>query len=300
MNRRPVIRTFLALTLYGFFASANGADNADQRAARYYAAGLEKPLLQLRAGAQLIHSCGGKLRKLCSAEQRELAAGFSIITLLDALTLFPQRLDSDPTTGISTARAFADQLQATSAALLREAAEYDLELFARVRAALVVCPAAEGPAYPNYLQGLDALTRVHYAGFQAVRLEKLAAKLDDQARRGEAMEQKMRAAPREDCEAARRLGEYLMQLMNSKLQPWQEELRTTTNTRREFDFDQPTRAPEVVKDDAWRARDRELAHAVAGNFVAVVATELQIAVYPESETPLKELTEAVELAKQSE
>ena len=110
----------------------------------------------------------------------------------------------------------------------------------------------------------------------------------------------MRAAPREDCEAARRLGEYLMQLMNAKLRPWQEEMHAATNTRRVFDFDQPTRAPEEVKDDAWRARDRELAHAVAGNFVSVVATELQVAVYPESETPLKEMTEAVERAKHSQ
>ena len=300
MNRGPAIRAFLALTLSGLFASANAADSAEQRAARYYAEGLEKPLLQLRTGAQLIHSCGGKLRKLCSAEQRKLAAGFSIITLLDALTLFPQRLDSDPTAGISTARAFADKLQATSAALLREASEYDLELFARVQAALVVCPAADGPTYPNYLQGVEALKLVHYSGFQAVPADKLAAKLDDHAKRGAAMAQKMRAAPREDCEAARRLGEYLMQLMNSKLRPWQEELQAAANTRREFDFDKPTRAPEEVKDDAWRARDRELAHAVAGNFVSVVATELQVAVYPESETPLKEMTEAVERAKHSQ
>jgi hypothetical protein len=299
MNRGPVKRPFLALFLSGLFASVNAADDAHQRAARYYAEGLEKPLLQLRAGAELVQSCGGRLRRLCSAEQRKLAAGFSIITLLDALTLFPQRLDADPTAGISTARAFADRVQATSAALLREAGEYDRELFARVRAALVVCPATDGPAYPNYLEGLEALERVHFEGFQALAADKLVAMREEQTKRAEALEQKMRAAPREDCEAARRLGEYLMQLMNSKLKPWQEPVQAAANPRREFDFDKPSRPPEVVKDDAWRARDRELAHAVAGNFVSVVATELQITVHPESETPLKEMAEAVEGANQT-
>lgn len=297
MRRMPafslVARTFLA-TVFTAAASVGAADTPDARAARYYAEGLEKPLLHLRTGAALIQSCGGRLRKICSAGQRKLASGFSILALLDALTLFPQRLDADPVAGISTRRVFADKLAATSTALLREAGEYDRELFARFQAALVVCPAAEGP---DYLGSLEALKLVNYAGFQAVPADRLAGMLADDRGRDQALQQKVRAVPREDCEAARRLGEYLMELMNSKLEPWREEVRAAASQPREFDFDKPTKPPEEVRDEAWRARDRELAHAVAGNFVSVVATELQITAHPESETSLKEMAEAVERAK---
>lgn len=290
------VGSILALGLACAIAPAHAADDAATRAAHYYAEGLEKPLLQLRAGGQLIEACGKRLRKFCSAEQRKLASGFSILTLLDALTLFPQRLSADPTAGITSARAFADQVRATSEALLRDSSEYDQELFARVQATLVVCPAGDGP---DYLLGLQSLKLVHYAGFQALPAEKVERILIDGTRREEALHEKVRAWPREDCEAARRLGEYLMELMNSKLSPWQKGVEAPVNPAQEFNFDNPVKPPVEVKDAAWHARDRELAHSVAGNFVSVVATELQITAHPESETPLKEMADAVERAKQA-
>src|SRR5688572_25653313 len=172
--RRMKLR--LLLPLLFACAPALAQETAGARAARYYAAGLERPLLRIREGAQLIAACADRLRKLCSKEQRKIADENNVVMLLDALTLFPQRLDVDPAAGISKERQFADKVGATSAALLREASEYDRELFARFHATLVVCPASDGP---DYLLALEAMKLVNYAGFQGVAPDKLAQILID-------------------------------------------------------------------------------------------------------------------------
>lgn len=271
-------------------------ESGDARAARYYAAGIERPLLRIREGAQLIQACADRLRRVCSKEQRKIAGGYDVIMLLDALTLFPQRLAVDAAAGVARARDLADKISATSAALLREAGEYDRELFARVKATLLVCPAGEGP---DYLGSLEPLKRLNYSGFQGATPDELARMLVDDEAREQAYVEQMRAAPREDCVTARTMGEYLMELMNSKLAPWETRVDDHADKGREFDFDQPTKTPEPLQ-VMRRERDRELAHAVAGNYVTVVATELQIFAHPESETSLKEMADAVERAKQAQ
>lgn len=275
---------------------AMAQESSKARAARYYAAGIERPLLRIREGAQLIQACTSQLRRLCSKEQRRMAEGYNVIMLLDALTLFPQRLAVDPAAGVARARDLADKVSATSTALLREAGEYDRELFARVKATLVVCPAGDGP---DYLGSLEPLKRLNYSGFQGVTPDELAQMLVDDDVREKTYVEKMRATPQDDCVTARTMGEYLMELMNSKLAPWEPKIDHDADQGREFDFDKPTKTPEPM-DAMRRERDRELAHAVAGNYVTVVATELQIFAHPESETPLKEMADAVERAKQAQ
>ena len=282
MTARPALLLCLALVA----GDALADESPDVRAARYYAEGLDKPLLQVRAGAVLIQACADRLQKACTPDQRKAAAGASALTLLDQLTLFPQRPSEDPTVGISRRRDLEKKMSETSAALMREAGAFDRELFARVGAALEVCaPDEEGP---DYLTALEAMKLVNYAGFQGMPAADIAKMLIDETGREEALAEKMRAAPREDCIAARKLGEYFLELMNSKLKPWNEPEPPATPPR-EFDFDRPKAAPEkeVPKPD-----DRELAHTVAGNFVTVVATELQLIVHPESEARIKALAEA--------
>ena len=93
----------------------------------------------------------------------------------------------------------------------------------------------------------------------------------------------------EDCVAVRNLGEYLMQLMDSKLQPWSGEKKRVESAPNDFQFG----APKVVElnDSEKRRHDRELAHVVAGNFVTVLATELQLTVFPESESRIKAIAD---------
>ena len=265
---------------------AIAADSPAQRAARYYAQGIERPLLQIRSGAALIQACAERLRPHCSKEQREVAGRASALILLDELTLFPQRLADDPVAGITRRRDFERKMSETGAALLREAGAYDRELFARFLATLVVCPADDDP---EYLMSLQAMKLVNYSGFQAVPLDELTQLLVDETNREEALEEQMRAAPPEDCEAARKLGEYLMQLMNAKLGPWHDAQRMRKAPAREFDFDNP-KAEQA--DEARKPDDRQLAQAVAGNFVSVVATELHLIVYPESESRIKAIADA--------
>jgi hypothetical protein len=89
------MKRFAAIVCFGLVlpcAAASAADETPEaRAARFYAAGLEAPLLELRKGAMLVDTCTHRLRSACSKEQRALASKSQTLTLLDALTLFPQR-----------------------------------------------------------------------------------------------------------------------------------------------------------------------------------------------------------------
>ena len=83
---------WLASSAAGDLATAT----PDTRAANFYAADLELPLLRMRAGATLVESCIGRLRRACNAEQRKHATDRRTIALLDELSLFPQRLINVP------------------------------------------------------------------------------------------------------------------------------------------------------------------------------------------------------------
>lgn len=254
---------------------------AEARAARYYAEGLDRPLSQLRQGAALVQACVAS--KACKSAQQPAANG-DVIDLLDALTLFEARPASDVTAGLK-ARELRRAIAETGTELMREAAAYDLALFARHGATLLVCPREDDAI--AYRESLDTLIEWNLSGFQALDAMALGTARENLARQESAEAEHLRAGNVEECVAARTLGEYLMQLMVSKLQPWMGEPRRTSPAR-EFDFEQPVK-PEAPKFDA--RRDRELAQAVAGNFVTVVATELQLMVFPETAARIKEIAE---------
>jgi hypothetical protein len=264
--------------------------NPLSRAAHYYAQGLELPLLQIRSGARLIEGCA-TMPKACTAEQHRLAGGHSVLTLLDALTLFPQRLTLDEAAP-TQARDLKQRFAATDAALMRAAGRYDGQLFARLDAALEVCPSADDDT-DNYRAQLALLQEVNLVGFQSLVSAESAQELAAITKEKHAQQQRLRAMPVEDCQAIRKLGEYLMELMNAKLQSWVKKVQPAKQSR-EFDFEEPKQEPAPKPLSAQE--DRVLALAVAGNFVTVVATELQLTAYPESEARIKEIADAVERA----
>lgn len=266
-------------------ASAIAEEPSAARAARFYAEGLDRPLMQLRTGLQLAQACVDRLERDCGEENRRLAAGGHIITLLNALTLFPQRPASDPVAGIRRARAIPARLGESRAALLRDTAEYDLALFARYGATMQVCPQEEDA--DEYLESLAALVDVNLNGYQALDAATAAEAVAELARQQAKLAERLRAGEIEECVAARTLGEDLMRLMDSKLQPWN--VRHDEDPRQEFDFNQPARAKkqEAVK----KSSDRAMAEAVTRNFVAVVATELQLTAFPETAARIKEIAD---------
>jgi len=279
----------LAFLFFACVAAAPAAATTDEagkvRAARYYAAGLELPLLQIRNGVMLVKACTKRLRRGCDEQQRDLAASNRTLLLLDELTLFPQRLTQDPAANISKPGELRQRISEAGAALLRTAGEYDRSLFARYGAALRACP-NDGVAL--FRESLEELVRVDLTGFQSLADEDLVKAKESIARDEESFAVSLRQSP-EDCVAVRGLGEYLMQLMDSKLQPWSGEKKRVENAQNSFQFG----APKVVEptDSEKRRQDRELAHAVAGNFVTVLATELQLTVFPESEARIKAIAD---------
>ncbi|HUQ12277.1 MAG TPA: hypothetical protein VM146_18345 [Steroidobacteraceae bacterium] len=276
------------LFVAGLFAAAAAAEESSAaRAARYYAEGLERPLQQLRASAQLLQVCIDRLKRACDGQQRELAADSNVVPLLDAFTLFPQRTASDPAAGVTRARDLKSRLAATDAAFMREVADYDLTLFARYGATLRACPLEERAT--EYLESLAALVELHLSGFQALDAAATAEATETYTRRENELASRLRAGSHEDCVAARTLGEDLMRLMDSKLQPWNVGDPDADDPARAFDFNQPVKPK--GKDPVQIARERERAEAVARNFVTVVATELQLTAFPESAARIKEIAE---------
>jgi len=259
-------------------AAAN--ESADVRAARFYAAGLEVPLVQIRSGVLLVQACSKRLRRGCDEQQRELGGNNRTLALLDELTLFPQPME-DPAANLSKPRELRRKISDTSVALLRAAGEYDRMLFARYGATLRACPNDDAAMFRD---SLEELVRIDLTGFQSLAGEDLLEARESIARDEESIAASLRLSP-EDCAAARRLGEYLMQLMDGKLQPWSGEKKRVENAQHDFQFG----APKVAEptDSEKHRQDRELAHAVAGNFVTVLATELQLTVFPESESRIK-------------
>jgi hypothetical protein len=278
------IQTIVSLALALGATAAHAADTAQARAARYYADGLEHPLMQLRRGALLMQACATRLHGACSKEQRTLAANNHTIALLDELTLFPQRPSDDPTAGVKRAVDLRQKIAATSTALLTDASTYDRLILVRYAAALGTCPGDYDAQ--QYRHSLDALTAAELRDFQGVAELDYAPALTAMGIAEQQVADALRAMPPEDCAAILDVGQLLMELMNSKLEPWTHDKRRMANQYRPFDFSatlQPTR------DDA---PPPGLAHSVTGNFIAVVATELQLKVFPETAPRIKALAEA--------
>jgi hypothetical protein len=291
-----IARVALIVCLAWQAATVSAADTPEARAARFYAADLERPLLQIRTGAMLIQSCADRLRRACNAQQREAAVNSRVLTLLDALTLFPQRLSSDPAANISKARELREKIVETSAALLREAGDYDRRLFVRFGATLWACP--DGDA-AMYRESLAELERSNLTLFLAMSQEDHQRAIEVMAREKTTLAENLRVWPAEECAAARKLGEYLMELMHSKLQPWMQEAERTANQADKFEFGKPPKR-EQPPDGPNEQRDRQLTHAVAGNFVTVIATELELTAFPESGSRLKDIADEVQRAGQTQ
>jgi hypothetical protein len=274
----------IACCFLSSIAAAQSADTPVMRAARFYAAGLERPLLELRTGAELLQTCTTRLRRACSKEQRRLAAGHRTLALLDELTLFPQRPASDAVAAAGAAE-LKQKIGAAGTALMRAAGEYDAALISRYAAALRVCP---GDLGPRHRESLDALTAVDLRQFRALD----GADFDLAREEIMAMEagavDALRTLPAEDCDAIMTLGQLLMELLNGKLEPWTQENRRAANANPQFDFN-ATQRPRTPVDDA---PTRDVALSIAGNFVTVVATELQLRVFPETAPRIKAIAEA--------
>lgn len=281
----------IAFLMLAVAASVAGAgETAEVRAARFYAAGLEVPLLHLRSGVLLVQACSKRLRRGCDGQQRELAANNRALLLLDELTLFPQQPAQDPAAGISKPRELRQKISETSAELLRTASEYDRNLFARYGATLLACPNDDAA---TFRKSLDDLVRVDLTGFQSLSGEELVKASESIANEEASIASSLHQSLG-DCVAARNLGEYLMQLMDSKLQPWSGEKQRVENAPDNFQFGAPKVKVVDPTDSEKRRQDRELAQAVAGNFVTVVATELQLRVFPESESRIEAVTDDVQ------
>jgi hypothetical protein len=266
-------------------AAAEPGHAVPEPVARYYAAGLELPLLELRRGAMLLDACASRLKRACSKQQRTLAANSRTLTLLDELTLFPQRPADDVAVGITKARDLKERIASTSDTLWREATAYDRSLLARYGATLRACP---DQAAAGQRASLDELIRLNLTGFQALAGDELARATEDITRHESAIAAELQRGPAEHCAAARDLGEYLMQLMYAKLQRWNGEDAFVANESPSFDFRQPVK-PTVVEPPSL-----EVSRAIAGNFVSVVATELQISAHPDSESRIKAIADEVE------
>lgn len=264
-------------------AAAQSADTPRTRAAKFYAAGLEEPLMELRRGALLIQSCAKRLRGACTKEQRELSAKSRTVMLLDALTLFPARPD-DPTADVARAADLKQRIAESGTRLMRAAGEYDRALIARYGAALRVCPGDSGA---GTRESLDALTTVDLRQFQGLEgADYDAARAAIASLETEATAT-LRAWPAEDCDAALTAGLLLMEMINAKLEPWTLENRRLAEANRTFDFNAPPPKPVSAEPPT-----RDVALSVAGNFVTLVATELQLRVFPETGPRIKAIAEA--------
>ena len=281
MIERRVLMIITCSVLAASSAVASDDESPRVRAARYYATGIETPLLELRRGAILARICATRLQRACSKEQRRLAARSRSLELLDELTLFAQRPRED--VSASNSVDLKRRIAETGAALVRSAGEYDRQLMARYGAALRVCPGDFGPRYRESLDALAVDDLRRFQGLEGPELDAARAALI--AAEAEAADT-LRRLPTPDCEAVLTLGQLLMEMMNAKLEPWTRDNRRAGGGDPRFDFD-AAREPPV--DDA---PTREVAVSVAGNFVTVVATELQLTVFPETAPRIKAIAEA--------
>jgi hypothetical protein len=284
MKRFAVI-VCLGVALPGAVASA-ADESAEARAARFYAAGLEAPLLELRKGAMLADTCAQRLRGACSKEQRALASKTQTLTLLDALTLFPQRPAEDPAAGITKSRELTRKIEEASAAMLAAANAYDRLSLARYGATLRVCP--DGDA-TRFRESLDELIRVDHTGLLGLSGDELVAANASLAQEEAGIADALRREPAADCVAKRNVGEYLMQLLYPKLQPWRVAEPHDADSPTGFELGPPKKQKKVESEPP----KREVARAVTGNFIAVVATELQLTVFPETAPRIKAIADAV-------
>lgn len=250
-----------ALPLFALLVGAGAAQAADAesagaaaRAARYYAFGLQAPLLEIRAGAQIVAACHRRFRAQCSGQHREAGDRARLaLEYLDALTLFPERSPANPAANLKKYADVVAALDATHESILHAALEYDRALFARYGAALNACPPGNPAEYRQSLELLELLDLRMFGVNLYEHATVLMAITDEESRLGATFNEMV---PAQDCVATRQLGELLLTMLAAKLAPWSGE---------------PKDAPDA---DATRA--------IAHEFLFQAATELELIVNPES------------------
>lgn len=267
--------TLLALLAAGVapFALSTESSGSAERAARYYAAGLQQPLLQVRAGSQVVATCQSRFRAKCSKRHREAARRAGVtLEYLDALTLFPERPAADPTTKLARYPDLIAALDQVNESIMRAAAEYDHALFARYGATLSTCP-------PEKLQEFRAsvlsLAHQEFRMFGLASDDQRARALQSIAEQETSLAQTFgNAASPEDCVAARQLGELLMTMMSAKLAPWSLQ--------------------------AGAAPDADATRAIANEFLFQAATELELIVNPAMRERLETIAQRMNDGKRVE
>jgi hypothetical protein len=246
------------------FAPAAESSGSAERAARYYAAGLQQPLLQIRAGSQIVATCQGRFRAKCSKRHREAARRAGVtLEYLDSLTLFPERPATDPTAKLARYPDLIAALDQVNESIMRAAGEYDHALFSRYGATLSACP-------PENLQEFRAsLLSLAHQDFRMFGLEsddQRARVLQSIADQETSLAQTFdNAVSPDDCLAARQLGELLMTMMSAKLAPW---------------------SPQ-----AGAAPDPDATRGITNEFLFQAATELELIVNPATRERLETIAQ---------
>ena len=73
MTASRIVRVLLLLGVCCARADAAEGDALAAAAARYYADGLQAPMLQIRAGTAIVGTCKKRFRSMCSKRHREAA-----------------------------------------------------------------------------------------------------------------------------------------------------------------------------------------------------------------------------------
>jgi len=184
---------------------------------------------------------------------------------------------------VTRAALLKERIADAGASLLRAAGEYDRTLIARYGAALRVCPGDSGIRYRESLEALAVTDLRQFQGLDGAAYDAARASISDAE--AEAAEI-LRKVPAGDCDAVLTAGQLLMEMMNAKLEPWTRENARVGNARPEFDFNAARKPPP----DATPTRD--VAVSIAGNFVTLVATELQLQVFPDTAARIKAIAVA--------
>jgi hypothetical protein len=276
MNTRCA-SALLALLAAGAAPMALGTESSGvaERAARYYATGLQQPLLQVRAGSQIIATCQGRFRAKCSKRHRAAARRAGVtLEFLDALTLFPERPATDPTAKLARYPDLIAALDQVNESIMRAAGEYDHALFARYGATLSACPPEN---LQEYRASLLSLAHQDFRMFGLDSDDQRARVLLSIADQETSLAQILgNAASPEDCVAARQLGELLMTMMSAKLAPWSLQ--------------------------AGAAPDADAARGIANEFLFQAATDLELIVNPAArerlETIAQRMNDGIPVPKQ--
>jgi hypothetical protein len=219
-----LVLTLLLLMAATQASLAGGSETSGsaERAARFYAAGLQAPLLQIRAGTQIVATCQKRFRAQCSERHRQ-AADKARLTLdyLDALTLFPERLPFDPAANLKSYDDVKAGLDAVNELLMNAVREYDRALFARYGATLRECQPDNIDLYRGSLHALEDLEFDMLGVGSIDERERVRQSIDGEE---VSLARRIHAEwPDGDCAAASRIGEFLMEMTFAKLQPWRTE-----------------------------------------------------------------------------